>query len=62
MLESLLEIEVAYNLLKSEEGSNMDPIDAHYSKLHCKLEVVLLPVFPVIFYKLPMFSFATSFH
>ncbi len=39
MLESLQEIEVAYSLLKSEEGANMDPVDAHYAKLHCKLEV-----------------------
>ncbi len=41
MLDSLLEIEVAYNLLQSEEkDKGKDPIDAHYDKLRTKMEVV----------------------
>jgi len=50
MLESLLEIEVAYNLLKSsdneirqrekEGGQEKDPIDAHYEKLKTSIEVL----------------------
>ncbi|XP_019618728.1 PREDICTED: poly [ADP-ribose] polymerase 1-like isoform X2 [Branchiostoma belcheri] len=41
MLDNLLEIEVAYNLLKSgDDGEGKDPIDAHYEKLKCKMEVV----------------------
>ncbi|ESO88129.1 hypothetical protein LOTGIDRAFT_206927 [Lottia gigantea] len=37
MLDSLLEIEVAYNLLKSgDTGAN--PIDVHYKQLKCKME------------------------
>ncbi|KAK7104156.1 poly [ADP-ribose] polymerase 1-like [Littorina saxatilis] len=37
MLDNLLEIEVAYSLLRGgDEGE--DPIDGHYKKLHCKLE------------------------
>ena len=42
MLDNLLEIEVAYNLLKTgNENDNVkDPIDAHYEKLKTKIEVV----------------------
>ncbi len=45
MVDSLLEIEVAYNLLQSEDcdgcgGSAKDPIDAHFDKLRTKMEVV----------------------
>ena len=43
MLDSLLEIEVAFNLLKSEEKENSkekDPIDAHYEKLKTKIQVL----------------------
>lgn len=43
MLDSLSEIEIAYNLLKSEdaeEDKNADPIDKHYRKLKTKMEVV----------------------
>lgn len=37
MLDNLLEIEVAYSLLRGgDEGD--DPIDSHYKKLKCKLE------------------------
>ena len=40
MLDNLLEIEVAYSLLKQEEGSaTSDPLDAHYRKLKTDLEV-----------------------
>ncbi|PVD25807.1 hypothetical protein C0Q70_13469 [Pomacea canaliculata] len=37
MLDNLLEIEVAYNLLKGADGGE-DPIDAHYKKLKCAME------------------------
>jgi hypothetical protein len=41
MLDNLLEIEIAYNLLKSgSDDSTMDPIDSHYQKLNCKMDVV----------------------
>lgn len=41
MLDNLLEIEIAYNLLKSgADDSSMDPIDSHYQKLNCKIEVL----------------------
>ncbi|XP_042855321.1 poly [ADP-ribose] polymerase 1-like isoform X2 [Penaeus japonicus] len=43
MLDNLSEIEVAYNLLKSEgddEDKDADPIDKHYRKLNTKIEVV----------------------
>ena len=38
MLDNLLEIEVAYSLMKGgEEGE--DPVDAHYKKLKTEIEV-----------------------
>jgi hypothetical protein len=41
MLESLLEIEVAYSLLKAGDAVlDKDPIDAHYEKLNTKIEVL----------------------
>ena len=45
MLDNLLEIEVAYRILMEEErdqeqGSQLDPIDAHYKKLNCDIKVV----------------------
>lgn len=43
MLDSLLEMEIAYSLLKTtkeEESSNVHPIDLHYSKLNAEIEVV----------------------
>jgi len=42
MLDSLLEIEVAYNLLQTndENENNLDPIDAHFRKLNTKMEVL----------------------
>lgn len=40
MLDNLLEIEVAYSLLKQEEGEEtMDPIDYHYKQLKTHIEV-----------------------
>ena len=33
MLENLLEIEVACNLLKGDADDEQDPLDAHYAKL-----------------------------
>ena len=42
MIESLTEIEIAYNLLRSsedtQEGDSSDPIDVHYRKLNTKIE------------------------
>lgn len=38
MLDNLLEIEVAYSLLRGGDDGE-DPIDSHYKKLKCKLEV-----------------------
>ncbi|GAB0091469.1 Poly [Sergentomyia squamirostris] len=40
MLESLLEIEVAYSMLKTESGSDVSPIDTHYDQLKTDLEVL----------------------
>ncbi|XP_048732716.1 poly [ADP-ribose] polymerase 1-like [Ostrea edulis] len=37
MLDNLLEIEVAYSLLKGGDAGE-DPIDAHYKKLHTEME------------------------
>ena len=43
MLDNLLEIEVAYSLLKQEEGvaGGKDPLDVHYEQLKTKLEVIV---------------------
>ena len=38
MLDNLLEIEVAYSLLKGGDAGE-DPIDAHYKKLNTLMEV-----------------------
>lgn len=44
MIENLLDIEVAYNLLQEDEQDDVkkeaDPIDAQYEKLHCKIQVI----------------------
>jgi len=43
MLDNLLEIEVAYNLLSSDvagSGNKKDPIDSHYEKLKTEVEVL----------------------
>ncbi|KAL3311083.1 Poly [ADP-ribose] polymerase 1 [Cichlidogyrus casuarinus] len=40
MLEDLLEIEVAYSLLKVEDDSSESPIDRNYRQLHSKLEPI----------------------
>jgi hypothetical protein len=42
MLDSLLEIEIAYTMLKtkSDGGSNVHPLDAHYAKLNTDIEVL----------------------
>ena len=40
MLESLMEIEVAFSLLKAGDAvEDKDPIDAHYEKLNTEIEV-----------------------
>jgi poly [ADP-ribose] polymerase len=39
MLDNLLEIEVAYSLLKSGGDEAKDPIDVNYENLKTKLEV-----------------------
>lgn len=41
MLDSLLEIEIAYSLLKTEEGTeSKDAIDVHYEKLNSDINIV----------------------
>ena len=52
MLDNLLDIEVAYSLLKSGEGDTLkDPLDVNYEKLQTDLEVsyfkrwCLVPIF-----------------
>ncbi|OWA53684.1 Poly [ADP-ribose] polymerase 1 [Hypsibius exemplaris] len=41
MLENLLEIEVAFSILRNEtKNTNEDPLDQHYEKLKCKMEVL----------------------
>ncbi|XGW04050.1 hypothetical protein V3C99_015302 [Haemonchus contortus] len=43
MLGSLLEIQIAYEVIKQEEGEDdttRDPVDIHYEKLKCKMEAV----------------------
>ena len=41
MLDSLLEIEVAYNLISDKEmADGKDPIDAHYEKLKTEISVL----------------------
>ena len=40
MLESLLEIEVAYSLLTSSVAEHRDPIDVHYESLAANIEVL----------------------
>ena len=43
MLESLMEIEVAFSLLKAGDAvKDKDPIDAHYEKLNTEIEVATL--------------------
>lgn len=40
MLDSLLEIEIAYNLLKGGAGDEeLDPLDVHYSSLKANIKV-----------------------
>lgn len=41
MLNSLLDIEIAYNILKGDSNKDEeDPIDMHYKRLDCKMEVL----------------------
>lgn len=43
MLDSLLEIELAYKIIKSEEedkdAQQKDPFDVHYERLRCAMDV-----------------------
>lgn len=41
MIESLMEIQIAYNMMdvKTSEDSTLHPLDAHYLKLNCAIEV-----------------------
>ena len=39
MLDNLLEIELAYSLMKAGDGAYKDPIDAHYEKLKTDVQV-----------------------
>ena len=42
MLDSLMEIEIAYNMLKTKSDAEGDvhPLDAHYTKLNTHIEVL----------------------
>jgi poly [ADP-ribose] polymerase len=41
MLESLMDIEIAYNLLKTtSDDTDLHPLDAHYAKLNTHIEVL----------------------
>ena len=40
MLNSLLDIEIAYNLLKSSSKEGKDPIDSHYEQLKTEIAVL----------------------
>jgi len=40
MLDSLLEIEIAYSLLKVGDDKAKDPIDMHYEKLKTDIQVL----------------------
>ena len=43
MLESLMEIEVAYSMLQAGDAEkDKDPIDAHFDKLNTKIEVIYI--------------------
>ena len=39
MLDNLLEIEVAYSLLKSGDEKGKDPLDTHYEQLKTDMKV-----------------------
>jgi len=41
MLDNLLEIEIAYNMLKVDDDTAKDPIDMHYEKLKTDIQVLL---------------------
>ena len=50
MLESLMEIEVAFSLLKAGDAvKDKDPIDAHYEKLNTEIEVVFFLCYYLFF-------------
>ena len=40
MLNNLLEIEIAYSIIKTDDSSNEDPIDQHYKRLKCEMELL----------------------
>ena len=39
MLDNLLEIELAYSLMKKGDGACKDPLDTHYEKLKTDVQV-----------------------
>lgn len=41
MIESLMEIQIAYNMMdvKTSEDSMLHPLDTHYFKLNCAIDV-----------------------
>ena len=44
MLDNLLDIEIAYSMLKDTGDSTKDPIDTHYQRLNCPMEVCTSPM------------------
>ncbi len=40
MLNNLLEIEIAYNIIKTDKSADVDPLDQHYKKLKCDIDLL----------------------
>ena len=61
MLDNLLEIEVAYNMLrdKATEGKTKNPIDANYEKLNTDIKVKILAY---IYYAILMYFMIVGFN
>ena len=47
MLDNLLEIEIAYNMLKVGDDTAKDPIDLHYQKLKTDIQVGIIVLLSV---------------
>ena len=63
MLDSLIEFEVAYNLLKANHENitdlnEKDPIDYHYEQLKCDIGVVPEGIYYFFTYLLNFFLFS----
>ena len=54
MLDNLLEIELAYSLMKTNDKSYEDPIDVHFAKLNTDIQV---STFDIDFIKLSILCY-----